>query len=99
MALRGDMSIKALSAAIGLPWGRVKKVEKGYLQKKYAHIPLKGVKALTIDEICVFHKGPDERKYMTVVRNAETGDVLFVGNGRSADSLKPFEERLKRVKL
>ena len=96
VALRGEMSIKALSESLGLSWGRVKKVEKDYLGKKYAHIPLKGVKALTIDEICVFHKGPDERKYMTVVRNAETGDVLFVGDGRGADSLKPFEERLKR---
>lgn len=103
VALRGDMSIKAISAALGLSWGRVKKVEKDYLRKKCAHIPLKGVEALTIDEICVFHKGPVERKYMTVVRNAKTGDVLFVGDGRSADSLKPFERRLlhwrKRIKF
>lgn len=98
VALRGDMSIKALSASLGLSWGRVKKVEKDYLAKKYAHIPLKGVKALTIDEICVFHKGPIEWKYMTVVRNAETNDVLFVGDGRDADSLKPFEKRLARWK-
>ena len=47
VALRGDMSIKALSATLGLSRGRVKKVEKDYLAKKYAHIPLKGVKALT----------------------------------------------------
>lgn len=98
VALRGDMSIKALSSALGLSWGRVKKVEKDYLAKKYAHIPLKGVSALTIDEICVFHKGPLEWKYMTVVRNAETNDVLFVGDGRDADSLKPFEKRLARWK-
>ena len=96
VALRGDMSIKSLAVSLGLSWGRVKKVEKDYLAKKYAHIPLKGVEALTIDEICVFHSGPVERKFMTVVRNAETGDVLFVGDGRDADSLKPFEKRLCR---
>ena len=95
IALRSEMSIKAISEAFGLSWGRVKKVEKDQLAKDYARIPLNKVEALTIDEICVFHTGPAEKKFMTVVRDAKTGDVLYIGDGKGVKALKGFEKRLR----
>src|SRR5690606_35186394 len=53
---------------------------------------LKDVRRIAIDEICI-GKG---HRYVTLVLDLDTGAVLFVGQGKSADSLLPFWKRLKR---
>ncbi len=45
---------------------------------KYRHVPLGNVKGITIDEMKVFNKGKTSRKFITIVRDAEPGDVLSV---------------------
>ena len=34
--------------------------------------------------------------FITVVRDLDSGDVLFIGKGKSGEALKPFRKRLKR---
>ena len=47
--------------------------------------------AIAIDEIAVA-KG---HRYLTVVMDLESGAVVFVGDGKGADALKPFWKRLR----
>ena len=53
-----------------------------------------GLRQIAIDEIAV-GKG---HRYLTVVLNLESGAVVFVGDGKGADALKPFWKRLRRRK-
>ena len=91
--LRRDMTISAVSKYMGLHWNTVKDIEKEHLKKKYSSISLRGVTAIGIDEVYV---GKDT--YLTIVRDMDRGDVLFIGDGKSGESLAPFSKQLKRVK-
>lgn len=88
------MTISELSKISGLHWHTIKEIEKQYLVKKYKHVPMKNVKYLAIDEFSV-RKG---HKYMTVVMNWQTGQVLYVGLGRASEVLDVFWKKIKRWK-
>ena len=49
-----------------------------------------------VDETYVFRTTNSDEKYVTVVRDLETGDVLFVGDGKGEKALAEFFERLRR---
>jgi len=95
--LRAHMSISAIAKYYGLDWRIVKDSEKRYLAKKYKRIRLKDVRVIGIDELFVTRRKGVE-KYITVVRDLESGAVLFVGKGKGADTLEQFGRRLKRSK-
>ena len=88
--LRAEMSISAIAAYFGVDWKTVKNAEKEHLRRTYRTISLGKVAAIGIDEI---HIG--RRRYKTVVRDLRSGAVLHVGDGRGAEALKPFSQRLK----
>jgi transposase len=92
LALRREMSIKAVAWFTGLHWETVKSIEKRHLAKKYAKVPLGSVRRLGIDEV---HLGKTFG-FITVVRNLESGAVLFVGKGKGGEALDPFKNRLRR---
>ena len=92
IALRAEMSIKAVAHFTGLHWETVKNIEKAWLEKKYRKIRLNEVEVLGIDEV---HLGK-VLGFITVVRDMDSGAVLFVGKGKGGDALKPFRKRLKR---
>jgi transposase len=94
--LRSEMSISSISEYFELDWKTVKDCEKKYLKKKFKHIPLKHVKTIGIDELYVKTQGNE--KYITIVRDLESGSVLYVGNGKGIESLASFTLRLKRSK-
>jgi transposase len=95
--LRSEMSINAVAGFFDLPWRTVKNVEKRHLKKKYHKIELKNVRIIGIDEIFVSRKKGVE-KYLTIVRDLESGAVLYVGKGKGVDALKNFTAKLKRAK-
>lgn len=86
------MTIQDVSKILGVGWDMVKGIQKKHLQKHYGRPDLKEVRSIAIDEIAV-EKG---HKYMTVVMDLESGAIVFVGDGRDSESLKPFWKRLKR---
>ena len=96
--LRKEMSIKAVANHFGLNWHTVKNAEKKHLRKKYEKISLKGVTAIGIDEV---HMGKKigGKGYLTIVRDLYSGATLFVGRGKSGDTLNEFAVKLKRSKV
>jgi len=92
LALRREMSIRAVSKFTGLHWESVKNIEKRYLTKKYAKVRLGSVRRLGIDEVYLGRTFG----FITVVRNLESGAVLFIGKGKGGEALDPFKSRLRR---
>jgi len=90
------MSISAISDYYDLDWNTVKNVEKRKLAADYAHVPLNKVTAIGIDEIQTFPSAKGGLQYVTVVRNIETGDVLFVADGKGSGALAEFGKRIHR---
>ena len=89
--LRGRMTLKDVAAHLGLSDWTVRDIEKRWLGKNFSKPRLKDLQYLAIDEISV-RKG---HTYLTVVMDLQSGAAVFVGDGKGADSLKPFWKRLK----
>ena len=96
--LRSEMSISALARYYDLDHKCIKAAEKRALKLKYKHVPLKDVRAIGIDELYVFGREKSNRKYITIVRDLDTGAVLNVSRGKGEDALKMFASRLRRLK-
>jgi transposase len=88
--LRPHMDITALAQWLNLDWRTVKEIEKRSLARKYRRIRLRDVRVIGVDEVNV-----GANRYKTIVRDLESGAVLFVGNGRGGDTLKPFTRKLR----
>ena len=91
LGLRPEMSIKAVAKFTGLHWDTVKNIEKAWLEKKYRKIPLGEVEYLGIDEVYL----GKVMGFITVVRDMDSGSVLFIGKGKGGDALNDFRKRLK----
>jgi len=95
---RSTASISDVAAKLGLAWNTVKEAEKRVLEAEYKTIDLKGVTRIGIDELYVFGNERKGRKFITVVRDLDTGRVLNVSRGKGEAALKMFTYRLKRQK-
>ena len=95
---RESMSITDVARNFGVDWRCVKDAEKEHLALKYRNNSLKGVTAITIDEMYLFPHERPSRKYVTIVRDAVTGRVLSVTRGKGANALRQFAWRLRRYK-
>ncbi len=85
------MTIRDVAAHLGVGWDLVKDIPKRDLSRRYAKPKLKHLRRIAIDEIAVA-KG---HRYMTLVLDLDSGAVVFVGDGKGADALKPFWKRLR----
>jgi transposase len=92
LELSQRMTIRDVAEHLGVGWDLVKDIQHRYLSRKFRRIKLKHLRKIAIDEIAI---GRGHR-YLTVVLDLESGAVVFVGNGKGADALKPFWKRLKR---
>ena len=86
------MTIQDVARHLNVGWDLIKEIQKSYLQKHFSRPKLSKLSQLAIDEISV-GKGP---RYLTVVLDLTTGAVVFVGDGKGAEALKPFWRRLRR---
>ncbi len=91
LELSRSMTIRDVGRHLNISWDLVKEIQKRDLTRRYAKPKLKHLRALAIDEIAVA-KG---HRYLTVVMDLESGAVVFVGDGKGADALKPFWKRLR----
>ena len=85
------MSISAVARFTGLHWESVKEIEKTYLLKKYKKPRLGEVQYMGIDEVYLGRT----LGFITVVRDLESGAVLFIGKGKGGDALELFQKRIK----
>jgi transposase len=86
------MTIQDIAKHLNVGWDMIKDIQKRYLIRHYSKPKLKDLHFLAVDEIAIA-KG---HRYLTVVLDLESGAVVFVGDGKGSDSLKPFFKRLRR---
>jgi transposase len=71
----------------------VKEMVKGYLERNYSKPDISDLKVIGIDEFAV-KKG---HVYKTIVVNLETGQIVYVGDGKGADALDGFWRMVKKA--
>ena len=84
------LPIKHVAAFFGLRRDTVKAIDKSTLERQLGPIQLDGVELLLIDEFAI-QRG---HRYATVIVDAPTKRVLWVGRGRGRADIRPFFELL-----
>jgi transposase len=74
-------------------WDLVKDIIKAELERRKRRRSWRNVRRIGIDEIAI-RKG---HRYMTVVVDLQTGEVLYTAEGRDHECLLPFFTRLKQA--
>jgi len=92
--LCSHLPLNMITKLCGLSWNTVKTIHKEGLKRKYKRVPLKKVRFIAIDEVCVGRP----RKFLSIVMNLETGDILHVARGKGGNALKQFWNRLSHSK-
>ncbi len=92
--LSRHMTIRDVANHLQVSWDVIKDIQKRDLQQRYHKPRLGKLKQIAIDEISIGHG----QRYLTVVLNLESGAVVFVGDGKGADALGPFWQRLKAAR-
>jgi transposase len=92
--LSRHMTIKAVAQHLQVSWDTIKEIQAASLQRRFGKPKLKKLKQIAIDEISI-GKG---HRYLTVVLNLLSGAVVFVGDGKGVDALKPFWKRLRAAR-
>jgi transposase len=87
------MTIQDVADHLVIGWDTIKEIQTKHLQRKFGKPDLRKLKQIAIDEINI-GKG---HRYLTIVLNLLSGVVVFVGDGKGADALKPFWKRLRRA--
>jgi transposase len=94
LELSRRMTIRDVAMHLDVGWDVIKDIQKRDLSRRFAKPKLKHLRQIAIDEIAVA-KG---HRYLTVIMDLESGAVVFVGDGKGADALKPFWKRLRSSK-
>lgn len=88
-------TIKDIAQFLNISWDTVKDIQKRYLQRHYGSPDLNGLEFIGIDEFAV-RKG---HVYKTIVADLVTGHVVYVGDGKGADALDKFWEKVRKKKV
>jgi transposase len=91
LELSRSMTIKDVAHHLDVGWDLIKDIQKRDLSRRYAKPKLKHLSHIAIDEIAV----ASGHRYLTVVLDLDSGAVVFVGDGKGADALKPSWKRLR----
>lgn len=84
--------IKHVAELLGVGWDLVKELFKEHLKRRLKKRKLKKIRYIAVDEFAL-RKG---HRYMTVVLDLETGEILHAHQGKDAQALIPFLNKLKR---
>ena len=91
LELLRSMTIQDVARHLQVGWDTIKEIQRQYLQQRFGRPKLKHLRHLAIDEISIGHG----HRYLTVVLDLDSGAVVFVSEGKSAESLLPFWRRLR----
>jgi transposase len=92
------LTVQDVARRLNLDWKTVKDIDKTFLEEEYGQTDYGDLTILAVDEIAV-RRG---HRYMTVVLDYLTGRVVWMGEGRRADTLMKFfdgmtEEHIQRL--
>jgi transposase len=90
-----EASIKAVAGLLGLSWDQVDGIMQRAVQRGLARRAALEPERIGIDETS-FQK---RHEYVTVVTDLDTGDVLYVADGRTKESLQAFFDDLEPADL
>jgi len=85
------MTMHDVAQHLGIGWDLVKEIHGRDLHRRFSRPKLKKLREIAIDEISV-GKG---RRFLTVVLDLETGQVVHTGEGKGADALNSFWKRVR----
>lgn len=88
--LCGVLPIKHVAEFFHLSWDQVKEIDKRSLRQRLGPVDLSNIEVIGMDEFAL-HKG---HRYATVVVEPYRKEVLWVGPGRSRESIRPFFQTL-----
>ncbi|HKL27133.1 MAG TPA: helix-turn-helix domain-containing protein, partial [Desulfuromonadales bacterium] len=80
------LTVKHVADFFGLGWDQVKEIDKRALRDQVGSVDLSKVEVIGMDEFAL-HKG---HRYATVVVEPYRKEVLWIGQGRSRESIRPF---------
>jgi transposase len=86
-------TVKDVASHLGMSWDTVKEIHQLALRQRFKRRRINHLRYLAVDEVSV-RKG---HSYLTVVVDLESGQVVWVAEGRQTSSLKPFIKRLKHA--
>ena len=94
------LTVQDVAEHLGLDWKTVKDIDKTFLEEEYGETNYGDLTILAVDEIAV-RKG---HRYMTVVLDYLTGRVVWMGEGRRADTLMEFfdgmtDEQIEKLEV
>jgi len=84
------LPIQHVGDLTGLHWHTIKEIDRRRLEAQHGAFDGRGVRQLLMDEFAL-HKG---QRYATVITDAETQRVLWVGEGKSREAIRPFFTQL-----
>lgn len=87
--LRKMMTIRDVARYLGASDTMIRGIDKKYLQQKFSKPRLRDLQVIAIDEINV-----GKKRFLTIVIDWQTGAIVFVGEGKGGNALKPFWKRL-----
>jgi len=96
---RHEMSIRSIAMKYQLRWELVKEIEKRFLGRKYAHVSAAHVRRIGIDEIHIGRNSDRTFRFLTIVRDLQSGAVIHVGNGKGVSALDGLSKKLRKKKL
>lgn len=85
-----EQPIKHVANRHGLAWHTVKRIDYKRLRREVPPVDWSNVKRLVMDEFAL-RKG---HHYASVIADADTRQVLWIGVGRSRAAIRPFFEQL-----
>lgn len=89
-ALCKVLPIKHVAEFFHMGWDAVKRIDKAYLERTVGPPELSDVEVIAMDEFAI-QKG---HRYATVIVEPNRKQVLWIGRGRSRESIRPFFELL-----
>lgn len=95
ISLGAISTLSDVATMCGLEWKTVRNIDKANLKRRPKQFSFKKLKYLSIDEIAI-RKG---HKYMTIISDVSTGQIIYAVKGRKEDALSGFLKKLaKRAK-
>lgn len=93
-----ETSMKALADEYRISWRTVRDAIEDGLRKRYRRRDFSQVRNIGVDELYVFRHERPSRKYITTVRDQDSGAVLDVARGKGAVALRRFERKIAPFK-